>query len=72
MQPFSKCNNGYRYFFLVLDIFRKYGWILIGKNKSAEAVALPLGNSEVTPVDDQRGCVQEFFNKHFKDVIGNG
>lgn len=35
----SKGNKGYRYLLRVLEIFSKYGWILVVKNKSDETVA---------------------------------
>lgn len=40
MPPFSKWNKGYRYFLVVLNIFRKYGSILIQNKKIGETVAV--------------------------------
>lgn len=39
MQPFSKWKKGYTYFLIFLDIFSKYGWFLVVKNRSGETVA---------------------------------
>ena len=39
MQQFSKWNNGYKYLFMIIDIFSKFGWIVALKNKKSEIVA---------------------------------
>ena len=38
MQQFSKWSKGYRYLFMVLDLFSKYGWIVPLKDKKGETV----------------------------------
>ena len=38
MQQFSKWNKGYRYLFMVLDLFSEYGWIVPLKDKKGETV----------------------------------
>ena len=39
IQKFSKWNKGFRYLLMVLDVFRKYGWIIPLKDKNGETVA---------------------------------
>ena len=38
MQQFSKWNKGYKYLFMVIDVFSKYGWIVPLKNKQGDTV----------------------------------
>ena len=38
MQQFSKWNKGYKYLLMVIDVFSKYGWIVLLKNKQGETV----------------------------------
>ena len=39
MSPFSRLNKGYNYLLTVIDVYRKYGWIVPLKNKSEKEVA---------------------------------
>ena len=39
MQPFSKWNKGYKYLFVVLDMYSKYGWIIALKEKKGFTAA---------------------------------
>ena len=36
MQQFNKWNKGYSYLLMVLDVFRKYGWIVPLKDKKVK------------------------------------
>ena len=42
MQKLSKWNKGYKYLFMVLDIFSKYGWIVPLKTKTGFEVSKAL------------------------------
>ena len=39
MQAFSKFNRGVRYLLTVVDVFSKYGWMLLLKDKTGKSVA---------------------------------
>ena len=39
MQSFSKFNRGVRYLLTVIDVFSKYGWMLLLKDKTGKSVA---------------------------------
>ena len=39
MQQFNKWNNGYKYLLIIIDIFSKFGWIILLKNRKGEIVA---------------------------------
>ena len=39
IQQFSKWNNGYKYLLMIIDIFLKFGWIVLLKNKKSKIVA---------------------------------
>ena len=39
MQKFSKWNEGVKYLPMVIDVFRKYGWIKPLKDKKTESVS---------------------------------
>jgi len=39
MQAFSKSNRGVRYLLTVIDVFSKYGWMLLLKDKTGKSVA---------------------------------
>jgi len=38
MQTFSKSNRGVRYLLTVIDVFSKYGWMLLLKDKTGKSV----------------------------------
>ena len=74
MQKFSKWNKGIKYLLIVIDLFRKYGWIEPLKNKKTESVSKAFDNIFKTRkrspkmVWTDKGC--EFISKHFKDFLG--
>ena len=39
MQAFSKFNRGVRNLLTVIDVFSKYGWMLLLKDKTGKSVA---------------------------------
>jgi len=39
MQAFSKSNRGVRYLLTVIDVYSKYGWMLLLKDKTGKSVA---------------------------------
>ena len=41
MQKFSKWNTGVKYLLMVIDVFSKYGWIKLLKDKKTETVSKP-------------------------------
>ena len=70
MKAFSKYNQGYTFLLLVIDIFSKYGWIILLKNKEGKTVAEALKTifKERKPemwVDKGK----EFYNKDVKALI---
>ena len=71
MTAFSKFNQGFRYLFLVIDIFSKYGWIIPLKNKEGKTVALALKTifKERKPEKIRVDKVKEFYNKDVKGLI---
>jgi len=44
MTESAKENDGYKYLSTVIDVFSKYGWMILLKNKTGKAVALALKN----------------------------
>ena len=72
MQQFSKWNKGYRYLFIVLDVFSKYGWIVPLKDKKGETVAEALktilkeGRKPQYLWTDKG---KEYYNKHVKELL---
>ena len=72
MQQFSKWNKGFRYLFMVLDVFSKYGWIIPFKDKKGETVTeafktiLKEGRKPEYLWTDKG---KEYYNKHFKDLL---
>ena len=72
MQQFSKWNKGYRYLLMVLDVFSKYGWIVLLKDKKGETVteAFKLIFKEGRKPQylwTDKG--KEYCNKHLKDLL---
>ena len=72
MQRFSKWNKGYRYLLMVIDVFSKYGWIVLLKDKKGESVM----NAFKTIFKESRRPQylwvdkgKEFYNKHLKDLL---
>ena len=72
MQQFSKWNKGYKYLLMVIDVFSKYGWIVLLKNKQGDAIRESFQSifkncrkREYLWTD--KGS--EFYNKHVKDLL---
>ena len=71
MQQFSKWNKGYRYLRMALDVFSKYGWIVLLKDKKGETVTEALKRlfkEGRKPKNLWVDKCKEFYNKHLKDL----
>jgi len=71
MTEFAKFNNGYKYLLTVIDVFSKYGRIILLKNKTGKATASAL-KTIFTHRKPQRLWVdkgKEFYNKDVKFLI---
>jgi len=72
MQAFSKFNRGVRYLLTVIDVFSKYGWMLLLKDKTGKSVAdafkeiFKKSKRKPTKLWTDRGL--EFHNKHVKEL----
>ena len=71
MQAFSKCNRGIKYFFAVIDVFSKYGWLIPLKDKTGRSVASALETifKERKPEKMWVDKGREFYDKDVKDSI---
>ena len=71
MKAFKDYNDGYTFLLLVIDIFRKYGWIVPLKNKKGETVAEALKNifEKRKPEKLWTDKGTEFYNKDVKKLI---
>ena len=71
MQAFLKFNRGVKYFFAVIDVFSKYGWLIPLKDKTGKSVASALETIfkelKVEKMLEDKG--KEFYNKDVKDSI---
>jgi len=75
MQVFSKSNRGVRYLLTVIDVFSKFGWMLLLKDKTGKSVTDAFKEiskkskrkSEKLWTDKGR----EFYNKHVKELALN-
>ena len=72
MNAYSKENDGYKYMLTCIDVFSKYAWVRLLKNKSglevANAFASILAEGRVPQkLHSDRG--KEFFNKHFQNLM---
>ena len=72
MQSFSKFNRGVRYLLTVIDVFSKYGWMLLLKDKTGKSVADALKEifkkSKRKPEKLSTDKGRELYNKHEKDL----
>jgi len=72
MQQFSRWNKGYRYLLMFLDIFSKYGWIVLLKDKKGKTVSkafetiLKKGRKPKFLWTDKG---KEYFNKYFQELL---
>ena len=66
-------NRGYRYVLVIIDIFSKYGWTVLLKNKNAQTIKDSSENilisSKRSPnlIESDRG--KEFYNNIFQDFL---
>ena len=74
MQKFSKWNKGIRYLLMVIDVFSKYGWIKVLKNKKTETVyeafrnIIMESNRKPKMLWTDKGT--EFTGKYFRNYLG--
>ena len=72
MQQFRKWNNCYKYLLIIIDIFSKFVWIVLFKNKKSDVVAKAFNQifkeNRVPKYlwTDQR---KEFYNKNWKELL---
>ena len=71
MQAFSKFNRGVKYLLAVIDVFSKYGWLILLKHKTGKSVASALKTifKERKPEKMWVDKGKEFYNKDVKDLI---
>ena len=73
MQKFSKWNKGIKYLPMVIDVFRKYGWIKPLKDKKTETVSKAFDEifrkSKGLPKMLWTDKGPEFISKHFKSFL---
>ena len=71
MSPFSRSNKGYKYLFTVIDVFSKYGWIILLKTKTGKEVAQAFKklffNGHPSRFWTDKGT--EFYNQKLKAVL---
>ena len=71
MQAFSKFNRGIKYLLAVIDVFSKYGYLIILKDKTGKSVASALKTifQERKPEKMWVDKGKEFYNKDVKELI---
>ena len=71
MSLFSRSNKGYKYLLTVIDVFRKYGWIVPLKTKTGKEVAQAFRklflNGHPSHLWTDKGT--EFYNQQLKAVL---
>ena len=71
MQAFSKFNRSVKYLLAVIDVFSKYWWLILLKNKTGKSVASALKTifkeRKLEKMWIDKG--KEFYNKDVKDLI---
>lgn len=75
MQAFAKYNAGYKFILSVIDVFSKFGWMVVLKNKTAKEVLKAfrkiITESGRTPLAIQSDKGSEFKNKIFKGFLSS-
>ena len=71
MRAFSKFNRGIKYLLAVIDVFRKYCWLIPLKDKTGKSVAAALETifKERKPEKMWVDKGKEFYNKDVKGLI---
>ena len=71
MQAFSKFNRGIKYLLAVIDVFSKYGWLILLKDITGKSVASALQTifKERKPEKMWVAKGREFYNKDVKGLI---
>ena len=71
MQPLSKYNQGIRYLLCVIDLFSKYTWVILIKDKKGTSTVNAFKKiiSKRRPNKIWVGQGSEFYNKSFKDFL---
>lgn len=72
MSQFKKENKGITFLLTCIDLFSKYAWVRVLKNKTAQTVTKAFEHilkEGRTPVKLQSDRGSEFFNSHFKKLI---
>ena len=72
MQPLSKFNKGFKYLLCAIDLFSKYAWVIIIKNKGTSIVnafkkIVSKGQRKPNKTWVDQGS--EFCNQSFKDFL---
>ena len=67
----AKYNRGYHYLLTVVDVFSKYAWIQLVKNKTGQAVtaAFEILKEGRKPINLQTDDAKEFYNKTFQALM---
>jgi len=70
MQAFSKFNRGVKYLLTLIDVFSKFGWMLLLKDKTGVSVAKALKEifKQKNPEKLWTDKGKEFYNKHVRDL----
>ena len=73
MLQYSKWNKGVKYLLTTIDVFSKYGWIVVLKDKKTESVSLAFEHtfkkSKRKPEKLWTDKGSEFISKHFKEFL---
>ena len=71
MSSFSRCNRGCKFLLTVIDVYSKYGWIVLLKNKTGKEVAGGLTTLFKIAVPSRLWTDKgtEFYNQHVRRVL---
>ena len=73
LPKYAKENDGYKYILTVMDIFSKYAWVRVAKNKDKKTIAdafediIQISNRKPLRLWTDNGG--EFYNNHFKNTL---
>ena len=73
MQAFSSFNKGFKYILTVINVFSKYAWAVLIKDKSAASVTKAFEQiiSDRIPKKIWVDEGKEFYNATFKNILIN-